>query len=127
MADVRDDRKYQKSHEWAKLEGDIATVGISDFAQDSLGDVVYFDLPEVGTSVTKGESFAEIESVKAVSDVYAPFDGEIVEANEELDGTPELVNSDPYGAGWMVKIRLTNVADFDALMNAQDYQSTSEG
>ena len=127
MADVRDDRKYQKSHEWAKLEGDIATVGISDFAQDSLGDVVYFDLPEVGTSVTKGESFAEIESVKAVSDVYAPFDGEIVEANEELDGTPELVNSDPYGAGWMVKIRLTNVADFDALMNSQDYQSTSEG
>ena len=127
MADVRDDRKYQKSHEWAKLEGDIATVGISDFAQDSLGDVVYFDLPEVGTSVQKGESFAEIESVKAVSDVYAPFDGEIVEVNEELDATPELVNSDPYGAGWMVKIRPSNVGDFDTLMNAQDYQADSEG
>ncbi|MAA78635.1 MAG: glycine cleavage system protein H, partial [Deltaproteobacteria bacterium] len=105
MSDIRDDRRYRSSHEWVLLEGDIAVVGISDFAQDALGDVVYFDLPEEGDEVTEGESFAEVESVKAVSDVYAPANGTIVAVNEALSDTPELINQDPFGEGWMIKIK----------------------
>ena len=124
MAEIRTDRRYRESHEWALLEGDIATIGISDFAQDSLGDVVYFDVPEVGAELAKGESFAEVESVKAVSDVYAPFECEIVEVNEALEEAPELVNQDPFGEGWMIKVRLSNVEDFNALLDAQSYQAS---
>ena len=106
MSTIQSDRRYRSTHEWALLDGDIATIGISDFAQDALGDVVYFDLPEIDDDVTEGESFAEVESVKAVSDVYAPFDGTIVEINEALADNPELINQDPFGQGWMIKIRL---------------------
>ena len=126
MSEVKTDRRYRSSHEWALLNGDVATIGISDFAQDSLGDVVFFDLPEVGDSVTEGESFAEVESVKAVSDVYAPFDGTIVEVNEALSDNPELINQDPFGAGWMIKVQLSDVSAFESLLDAAAYQKNCE-
>lgn len=123
MAEVRNDRRYMASHEWAVLEGDVVTIGISDFAQDALGDVVYFDLPEVGTELTKGESFAEVESVKAVSDVYAPFDGVIVEVNEDLEDNPALINEVPYEGGWMIKMRI-NASEYETLMAANEYSES---
>lgn len=127
MSDIRDDRRYRSSHEWVLLEGDVAVIGISDFAQDALGDVVYFDLPEEGDSVTEGESFAEVESVKAVSDVYAPMSGTIVAVNEALSDTPELINQDPFGEGWMIKIKLEDASSYDALLDAQAYKANCEG
>lgn len=127
MSDIRDDRRYRSSHEWVLLEGDVAVIGISDFAQDALGDVVYFDLPEEGDDVTEGESFAEVESVKAVSDVYAPMNGTIVAVNEALSDTPELINQDPFGEGWMIKIKLEDASSYDALMDAQAYKANCEG
>ena len=127
MSDIRDDRRYRSSHEWVLLEGDIAVIGISDFAQDALGDVVYFDLPEEGDDVTEGESFAEVESVKAVSDVYAPMNGTIVAVNEALSDTPELINQDPFGEGWMIKIKLEDASSYDALLDAQAYKANCEG
>ena len=126
MSTIKSDRRYRSSHEWALLEGDVATIGISDFAQEALGDVVYFDLPEVDDEVTEGDSFAEVESVKAVSDVYAPFDGTIVEINEALEDSPELINQDPFGAGWMIKIRLNDVAAFESLLDADAYKANCE-
>ena len=127
MSDIRDDRRYRSSHEWVLLEGDIAVIGISDFAQDALGDVVYFDLPEEGDDVTEGESFAEVESVKAVSDVYAPMNGTIVAVNEALSDTLELINQDPFGEGWMIKIKLEDASSYDALLDAQAYKANCEG
>lgn len=127
MSDIRDDRRYRSSHEWVLLEGDVAVIGISDFAQDALGDVVYFDLPEEGDDVTEGESFAEVESVKAVSDVYAPMNGTIVAVNEALSDTPELINQDPFGEGWMIKIKLDDASSYDALLDAQAYKANCEG
>jgi glycine cleavage system H protein len=127
MSEIRDDRRYQSSHEWVLIEGDVAVVGISDFAQDSLGDVVYFDLPEEGDEVTKGESFAEVESVKAVSDVYAPANGTIVAINEALSDNPELINQDPYGAGWMIKIKLEDAASYNGLLDSEAYKANCEG
>ena len=127
MSDIRDDRRYRSSHEWVLLEGDVAVIGISDFAQDALGDVVYFDLPEEGDEVTEGESFAEVESVKAVSDVYAPMNGTIVAVNEALSDTPELINQDPFGEGWMIKISLEDASSYDSLMDAQAYKANCEG
>lgn len=127
MSDIRDDRRYRSSHEWVLLEGDVAVIGISDFAQDALGDVVYFDLPEEGDDVTEGESFAEVESVKAVSDVYAPMNGTIVAVNEALSDTPELINQDPFGEGWMIKIKLEDASSYDALLDAQAYKANCEG
>ena len=127
MSDIRDDRRYRSSHEWVLLEGDVAIIGISDFAQDALGDVVYFDLPEEGDDVTEGDSFAEVESVKAVSDVYAPMNGTIVAVNEALSDTPELINQDPFGEGWMIKIKLEDVSSYDRLMDAQAYKTSCEG
>ena len=127
MSDIRDDRRYRSSHEWVLLEGDVAVIGISDFAQDALGDVVYFDLPEEGDDVTEGDSFAEVESVKAVSDVYAPMNGTIVAVNEALSDTPELINQDPFGEGWMIKIKLEDVSSYDGLMDAQAYRASCEG
>ena len=127
MSEIRDDRRYRSSHEWVLLEGDVAVIGISDFAQDALGDVVYFDLPEEGDEVTEGESFAEVESVKAVSDVYAPANGTIVAVNDALSDTPELINQDPFGEGWMIKIKLEDVTSYDSLLDSEAYKANCEG
>jgi glycine cleavage system H protein len=116
--------KYHAEHDWARIDGDTATLGITWYAQEQLGEVVFFDPPEVGASVTKDQPYAEVESVKAVSDVVAPLSGEIVEVNEALGDAPEQVNEDPYGEGWMVKIRLSNLEEADALMDASAYEAT---
>ena len=118
------DLKYHAEHDWARIEGDTATMGITWYAQEQLGEVVFFDPPEVGATVTKDQPYAEVESVKAVSDVIAPLSGEITEVNEGLSDTPEQVNEDPYGEGWMVKIRLSNVSEADDLMDASAYEGT---
>jgi len=122
MANVPADLRYTKEHEWAKLEGDKARVGITAFAQEQLGDVVFVELPKVGTKVTAMKTFGVVESVKAVSDLFAPLSGEVVETNTELTKKPETVNSDPYGQGWMIVIKLANPKEFDALMSAADYE-----
>jgi glycine cleavage system H protein len=114
---------YHPEHDWARIDGDVATFGITWYAQDALGEVVFFDPPEVGSSVTKDESYAEVESVKAVSDVVAPLSGEIVEVNTELGDAPETINSDPYGEGWLVKVRLSDQSELDALLDRDTYTS----
>ena len=121
-ASYPEDLKYHAEHDWARIEGDTATFGITWYAQDALGEVVFFDPPEVGTSVSKDESYAEVESVKAVSDVVAPLSGEIVEVNDGLTESPEMVNSDPYGEGWMVKVRLSDQSELDQLMDVNQYK-----
>jgi glycine cleavage system H protein len=122
------DRSYSQDHEWVIIDGDIATVGISDFAQDQLGEVVYVDLPSTGDGLNAGEAFGEIESVKSVSELIAPVSGEVVEVNEALGDSPETVNSDPHGAGWMIKVRVADASSADALLNAEDYDAfISEG
>jgi glycine cleavage system H protein len=121
-ASYPEDLKYHAEHDWARIEGDQATFGITWYAQDALGEVVFFDPPEVGSSVTKDGSYAEVESVKAVSDVFAPLSGEIVEVNEALADSPEKVNQDPYGDGWMVKVRLSDPSEVDQLMDANAYK-----
>jgi glycine cleavage system H protein len=123
MADASypEDLLYHAEHDWAKIDGDVATFGITWFAQDALGEVVFFDPPTVGTTVTAGESYAEVESVKAVSDVIAPLSGEVVEVNEELGSKPEAVNDDPYGDGWMVKVRLSDPSETESLLDAATY------
>ena len=118
------DLLYHPEHDWARIEGDVATLGITWFAQDALGEVVFFDPPEVGATTTAGESYAEVESVKAVSDVIAPLSGEIVEVNDALGDGPEAINDDPYGEGWMVKVRLTDVSEKDALLDAATYEAS---
>lgn len=118
--------KYSKDHEWVSVDGDVATVGITHHAQDQLGDIVYVELPEVGDTVAAGDSICEVESVKAVSDIYAPVSGQIVEVNEALDGAEDVVNSDPHSAGWIFKIRLSDTAELDALMDAGAYESLVE-
>lgn len=115
--------KYDREHEWVRMNGDVATIGISDFAQDQLGEVVYVDLPSVGDVVSTGESFGEVESVKSVSELFSPVSGEIVEVNSELDDAPELVNNDSYGDGWMVKVKVDNLSEVDALMDADSYEA----
>ena len=115
--------KYTEEHEWVMVEGDLVVVGISDFAQDALGDVVFVELPEVGTEVTAGKAFGVVESVKAVSDIYAPVSGVVEEINEELPEAPEVINTSPYGDGWMIKIRLTDPGELDELMDAATYQA----
>ena len=116
---VPGDLKYTKSHEWVRAEGDTATIGITDHAQDELGDVVFVELPEEGTSFEAGDSFGTVESVKAVSDLYAPVGGEVVEVNSALEDSPEKINEDPYGEGWIVKLRTSGEAD---LLSADEYQ-----
>jgi glycine cleavage system H protein len=116
------DVRYTPEHEWARLEGDLVRVGITYYAQDSLGDVVYVELPEPGTRVTQEAPFGEIQSPKAVSDLFAPVTGEIVERNEEVVAAPELVNEDPYGEGWLVAIRADETAELEGLLNAQAYE-----
>jgi glycine cleavage system H protein len=120
------DLKYHEEHDWARIEGDTATFGITWYAQDQLGEVVYFDPPEVGRRLSQGEPYAEIESVKAVSDVIAPLSGEIVEVNEALGSGPEAINEDPYDGGWMVKVRLSDVSEVDTLMDAEAYEASLE-
>jgi len=118
------DRRYSSEHEWVLVDGDVATIGISNFAQDQLGEVVYVDLPSEGDGLVAGETFGEIESVKSVSELYAPVSGEIVEVNSTLGDSPETVNADPHGDGWMVKIRLADSAQVDALMSAEEYDTS---
>src|SRR3954471_3049225 len=114
--------RYQSSHEWASLDGDTCTIGITKFAVEQLTDVVYIELPDVGDHVFKGDSFGEIESVKAVSDLYAPVNGEVIEVNKKLENDPSLISNDPYGAGWMVKIRIEDGATLDHLLTLEQYE-----
>jgi glycine cleavage system H protein len=114
--------KYHPEHDWARIEGDTATFGITWFAQDQLGEVVFFDPPQAGDTVTAGESYSEVESVKAVSDVFAPLSGEVVEVNDALSGTPELINDDPYGDGWLVKVKLSDPGQVDSLLDVGAYR-----
>ena len=117
---------YHPEHDWAKLEGEVATFGITWYAQDALGEVVFYDPPEVGTAVSKDQPYSEVESVKAVSDVFAPLSGEITEVNSAVADTPETINEDPYGAGWMVKVKLSDPSEADSLMDAAAYQKLLE-
>jgi glycine cleavage system H protein len=121
-ASYPEDLKYHPEHDWARIEGDQATFGITWYAQDALGEVVFFDPPEVGSSVTKDQAYAEVESVKAVSDVFAPLSGEITEVNEALAESPEKINQDPYGEGWMVKVRLSDPSEADSLRDVNAYK-----
>ena len=118
--------RYTEQHEWIRAEGDRVRVGITDFAQDALGDVVYVDVPDVGTEVKAGQAFGEVESTKSVSDVYAPVSGTVVERNGTLSDAPETVNDDPYGQGWMIVIEPTNRSELEALLDASAYQQFTE-
>jgi len=120
------DLKYHPEHDWARVDGDVATCGITWYAQEQLGEVVFFDPPEVGAAVTKDEPYAEVESVKAVSDVIAPLSGEIVEVNDALSSGPEAINDDPYGEGWLVRVRLSDPSQVDQLLDADAYQASLE-
>jgi len=126
MADASypDGLLYHPEHDWVRIEGDTAEFGITWFAQDALGEVVFFDPPEVGSTVTKDQPYAEVESVKAVSDVIAPLSGEIVDVNTALGDKPEAINDDPYGAGWMVKVKLSDPSEQDALLSREDYEAS---
>jgi glycine cleavage system H protein len=115
--------RYTNQHEWVQVKGDVATVGITDYAQHELGDVVFVELPKPGTKVTAGKSFGTVESVKAVSDIYAPVTGEVTEANGDLQNTPEKINSDPHGDAWLIKVRLANPAEVSSLMDAKAYDA----
>jgi len=117
-----EDSRYAKSHEYIHVEGNVGTIGITDYAQKELGDVVFVELPQVGTQLELGDELGSIESVKAVSELFSPVSGEVVEVNESLADKPELVNTDPYGDGWMIKIKLTAPDEIDELMNAEDYE-----
>ena len=126
-ASYPEDLLYHPEHDWARVEDGHATLGITWFAQDALGEVVFFDLPAVGTSVSKDAPYAEVESVKAVSDVVAPLSGEIVEVNDSIADSPQLINEDPYGEGWLVKVRLADPSERDALMDAGSYAASLGG
>ncbi len=119
---IPEDLKYTKEHEWAKIEGDIATIGITDFAQSELSDIVYIELPAVGEMLEQMQPFGSIEAVKTVADLYAPLSGEVIEVNEELETNPGIVNEDPYGLGWMIKIRITNPEEIQNLLSAEEYK-----
>lgn len=119
--------KFTKDHEWLRMEGDVAVVGITDHAQNALGDVVFVDLPEVGREVEAGEAVAVVESVKTASDIYAPVSGEVVGVNTALEKTPELINQDPYGEGWIFRIRPLDIDHLDDLLDAEGYQEALEG
>ena len=124
---VPDDLRYSKDHEWARLEDGRVRIGITDYAQDALGDVVYVQIPDVGAQVTTGESFSEVESTKSVSDIYAPITGTIVEVNQELSDAPQRVNEDPYGEGWLVVIEAEDASQFEQLLDAAAYRALIEG
>ena len=118
-----DNYKYTKEHEWILVEGDTGTIGITDHAQHELGDIVYVDLPKAGAAVEMGKALGSVESVKAVSDIYSPVNGEVLESNAELAAAPELLNADPHGAAWLVKVKLANLAEVAGLMSAAEYQA----
>ncbi|HEX8887964.1 MAG TPA: glycine cleavage system protein GcvH [Pyrinomonadaceae bacterium] len=122
MANVPEDLHYSKDHEWIKVEGDVGTIGITDYAQNSLGDVVYVELPKVGDKFEAHESFGSVESVKAVSEIFTPVGGEIIEVNESLQDEAEKVNTDPYGDAWMIRIRMSHPGEVDSLLNAAEYE-----
>jgi glycine cleavage system H protein len=122
MANIPDDLHYSKDHEWVRVEGGVAIVGITDYAQDSLGDVVYVELPKVGDEFAANESFGSVESVKAVSEVFSPVSGEIVGTNDALADAPEKVNTDPYGEGWMIRVKLSNPGEVDSMLTAAEYE-----
>lgn len=121
------DFNYTKDHEWVKIEGNKATIGITDFAQKQLGDVVYVELPKVGTHLNVHQSIGVIESVKAVSDIYSPISGEVILVNEDLSNSPELINQDPHGKGWIIRVKVENKTDVEKLMTAADYEKFLEG
>ena len=125
-ASYPDDLLYHPEHDWARVDGDEATFGITWYAQDALGEVVFFDPPAVGTQVKKGEAYTEVESVKAVSDVFAPLSGEVLAVNEKLADSPETINDDPYGDGWLVRVKLSNPSETDSLMDAATYEAGLE-
>lgn len=125
MANVLDDRRYAESHEWVKVEGDIAVIGISDYAQHALGDIVYVDMPEVGDEIAAGDVFGAVESVKAASDLICPVSGEVVEINEELEDAPEKVNGDAFGT-WIIKVKMSDPGEYDALLDASAYAELCE-
>ena len=124
---VPDDLRYSSDHEWVRLEGDRVRVGITDYAQDALGDVVFVQVPELSAKVSGGDSFGEVESTKSVSEIYAPLEGTVVEVNGELESNPELVNSDPYGAGWIAVIEVTDPSSVDTRLAAAAYRELTEG
>ena len=121
------DLRYHPEHDWARVEGDEATFGVTWYAQNALGEVVYYDPPSVGDTVTAGTSYGELESVKAVSDIISPASGEVIAVNDKVEGAPELVNSDPYGDGWLIKVRLSDPSELDALMDQAAYQAYLQG
>jgi len=121
--DIKENLKYAKTHEWVRVDGEYAYIGISDFAQSELGDIVYVDVPTLGENLSKGDVFATIEAVKTVSDAYLPISGEVIEFNEDLATNPELINKDPYGEGWIVKIKIANPAELNNLLSADDYKA----
>jgi glycine cleavage system H protein len=122
-ASYPEDLRYHPEHDWARIDGEEATFGITWYAQDALGEVVFFDPPEIGAQVSKDETYAEVESVKAVSDVFAPLSGEIVAVNDELADSPERINEDPYGEGWLVRVRLSDPSEADSLLDADAYEN----
>ena len=122
MANIPDDLHYSKDHEWVRVEGNVAVVGITDYAQDSLGDVVYVELPKPGDSFAANESFGSVESVKAVSEVFCPISGDIAAVNESLNDAPEKVNEDPYGEGWMIRVTMSNPGEVDSMLTAAEYE-----
>lgn len=122
MSNIPENLRYSKDHEWVQVDGDTATIGITDYAQHSLGDVVYIDMPRVGDTLRAHESFGSVESVKAVSEIFTPVAGEIVEVNDGLNDTPEAVNADPYDTGWMIKIKMDNPLEADGMLSADEYE-----
>jgi glycine cleavage system H protein len=127
MANIPEDLHYSKDHEWVRVEGDVAVVGITDYAQNSLGDVVYVELPKVGEQFAANEPFGSVESVKAVSEVFSPLTGEVAGANESLNDEPEKVNQDPYGEGWMIRMKMSNPGEVDSLLTAAEYEDFTKG
>ncbi len=125
--DIPADLRYSSDHEWIRVDGTTVTIGITEYAQDALGDVVFVEMPDAGRAVAAGESFSEVESTKSVSDIYAPVTGAVTDVNAELESTPELLNSDPYGAGWICRIEVSNPDELDGLMDAEAYRALTEG
>ncbi|MCO6512368.1 MAG: glycine cleavage system protein GcvH [Aridibacter famidurans] len=122
MANIPEELRYSKDHEWVQVEGEIATIGITDYAQESLGDVVFVELPNEGDNFNAHDAFGSVESVKAVSEIFTPVGGEVVGTNEDLNDTPEVVNDDPYGDAWMVKVKMNNPGELDGLLSAEEYE-----
>ena len=127
MMNIPAELRYSSDHEWVRVEGTTVTIGITEYAQDALGDVVFVEMPDQGLAVAAGETFSEVESTKSVSDIYAPMTGSIAEVNEALESQPELLNSDPYGAGWICRIEISDPSELDGLMDAEAYRTLTEG